>query len=316
MKFVRESADKICEPGIYFGANVCAHGSKPIAQFDDKDSHSFGLDLAVGHMKVSSPGKTHVSMDKEYERSLGYDEDNDNIYEGRLWKDKKIISFWDYPPPEDFEKVIKSIESELYDKEKIDLDIWNDPDWKVEVIISPEDGEPIWNTKFSSITPMEYHTKLIPVKNYGGSLNPERTEHEKSPLIKKKSSVPYGFGSKHPKSEDLNKWRMAKPFESFVPASLDESMEFERGKDPKKSLDLGLKGYMCSGCGEPTTENGENLPYDSELFKKTVELFKHSPNKIESSYCADCYYNDLASEEEQKQARFEENLRWWEENEL
>lgn len=324
MKIVRESADRICEPGIYFGVNICAHGAKPIANFDDEDSHSFGFDAATGHMKVSEAGKTHAHMDREYENSLGYDEDNDNIYEGRLWKNKKIISFWDYPPPEDFEKVIKSIESELYDKEGIDLDMWNNPDWKVEVIISPEDGKPIWNPDFSSIIPMEFHTKLIPLKNYGGSINPERSEHEKSPLLKKNHRVPSGFGSKHPKAENRAQWRIAKPFESLVPGSLEESMGFEKGQDPKKSMDIGLKGYMCNSCGEPTTETGENLPYDSEIFNKTVELFKKSPNKIHPTYCSSCYYNDLASEEEARQEQYEreeqsriareEDERWEQEN--
>lgn len=291
---IRESADRVCDPGIYFGANVCAQGAKTIAQFNDDDSHSFGLDLATGHMKVSSAGKSHAHMDKEYENSLGYNEDNDNIYEGRLWKNKKIISFWDYPPPEDFEKVIKSIESELSDKANIDLDIWNDPEWKVEVILSPEDGKPIWDTKFSSIIPMEYHTRMIPLKNYGGSINPERSEHEKSPLLKKNRRVPKGFGSKHPKAGDRAQWRMAQPFESFVPGSLEESMRFERGKSPKRTLDIGYKVHICKNCGKPTTETGENIDPESEEFEKAVKIAQKLPDKVEPSYCADCYYNDVA----------------------
>jgi hypothetical protein len=155
-------------------------------------------------------------------------------------------------------------------------------------------------------------------------LNPERTEHEKSPMIKKKRFVPPGWGSKHPKADDRAKWRMAKPFESLVPESLEESMRFERGKSPKKALDIGRKAYMCYVCRWPTNAEGENLPEGSEESEKTIDLFNQTPDKVENTYCSDCYYNDLAAEKEARQEQYEkeeqsrmdreEEERWEQEN--
>lgn len=57
-------------------------------------------------------------------------------------------------------------------------------------------------------------------------------EHIKSPLLKTKH-VPYGYGSKNPKYQDQRKWQMA--------SLTSESMNFERGKDPKDSMGIGNK---------------------------------------------------------------------------
>ena len=235
MKIIRESADTLCMPGTYIGPNQC-NNSKKIASFDDPDSHAFGIDRDHARMKVSKAGEDHVNMDKDYEQELGYDEYAENVHEGRLWKDKKIISFWDSPKPEHLEKIIRAIERELMRKEGIDLPMWDDPEWRIEIMISPEDGSPVYNSKISSILPIQYMTKYVPFGKYTGTMDPERVEHEKSPMEKKKRAVPAHVGSKRYGERKPLKWRQA-----LVPESLDEAMQFQRGGDAVKSMGLGLE---------------------------------------------------------------------------
>jgi hypothetical protein len=200
-------------------------------------------------MKVSKPGKSHASMDTEYETEFGWQDEYENLYEGRLWLNHKIITFWKYPPVDEFERIIKLIQNELKKKEGVDIDMLNDPEWKVEVILSPIDGKPSWDSSFSAIVPMQYSTVFLPLKKYGGSIETERVPHEASPLSPEKIArkTPEGIGSKHPKAADRAIWRMAKPFESFVSRSLDEAMEFERGQDPKEAIGIGLKNIKDLG---------------------------------------------------------------------
>ena len=228
MKIIRESADTLCSTGLYMGPTVCI-GGKKIAGYDSPDGYAFGLDRQQGKMKVSKAGESHASMDQEYETELGWEDEYENLYEGRLWLDHKVITFWKYPPVDEFEKIIKLIQEELKRKEGVDIDMWNDTTWRVEVILSPIDGKPSWDSNFSSIVPMQYSTVLLPLKQYGGSTEVKRVPHEASPMdpSRQGATVPHGFGSKHPKAESRAKWCMAKPFESFVPKSLEECGIFQ-----------------------------------------------------------------------------------------
>ena len=49
-------------------------------------------------------------------------------------------------------------------------------------------------------------------------------------------------------------------------------MNFERGLDPKKSMDIGIKVYRCGHCGNLTTDDGVPLPYNSEEFKQAQKI--------------------------------------------
>ena len=230
---VRESADTLCEPGLYFGPSTCAN-SRKIGQYDDIESHAFGIDTKSGHMKISKAGKSHAYMDEEYP---GYHEDVENAYEGRIWKNHKIITFWNYPKPEHFQRIIKAIEAELMDKEGIQLNIWDNPEWKVEVMISPIDGKPAYDTKISPLIPMNYSTEYIPLKQYGGSISPKRVKHADSPMDKKTRKV-HGGSKKYSKEKPLA-WRQA-----LVPESLEESISFERGQDVIKTMGLGKEAAI------------------------------------------------------------------------
>jgi hypothetical protein len=126
-------------------------------------------------------------------------------FSGRLWKNKKIISFWEYPDRKTYKFMIDGINKELeffYPKQK--FDIMNDPQWKVEIL--PEDIK-TWKDKGDS-----FKTRLIPLRDYMGSAKRSEEDlardHEKSPLLKQKK-VPKGWGSTHPKYKERRAWQLA-----------------------------------------------------------------------------------------------------------
>jgi len=81
---------------------------------------------------------------------------------GRIWLDQKYISFWKYPKSkEDFRRLIVNLEK------KLDIQIWNDPNWKVEILhkdnkyYDPNDVE--WDIK---MLPIDITPMVIPIKEY------------------------------------------------------------------------------------------------------------------------------------------------------
>ena len=145
--------------------------------FSDEDAHAFWYDDGVFH--IGPAGETHP-------------EGTRNTLSGRLWTDKKLISFWKYPDRETFFEAIDLL------SDKLGEDMIG---WEVEVI-----------DKNSWKQDDNYTSKLIPVAEYEGS--EERSElemgkeHIKSPLLKTKN-VPYGYGSRNPKYQERRKWQMA-----------------------------------------------------------------------------------------------------------
>jgi len=49
-------------------------------------------------------------------------------------------------------------------------------------------------------------------------------------------------------------------------------MKFERGLDPKKSMNIGVKIYRCGNCGSFISEDGSSL--SKEEFKKIKDKVK------------------------------------------
>jgi len=128
-------------------------------EYTDRDARAFGYKKEK--MLISKFGDTHYSMGLFLK------------YSGRIWKKNKVISFWEYPSVSKFKKVIQ-------DLEKITkLNIWNDPKWQLDV----EKSKAVMGT-------------LIPLKSYIGSGEVKRTKHADSPLIKGKTKVSAGWGSK------------------------------------------------------------------------------------------------------------------------
>ena len=275
-----ESPDIISLPELEYneyGEDIDANDWSP--EFGDPDSHPFWIQngqLVLGRVVSGHPEWSRSKVD---------------AYSGRLWKERKMISFWNYPDKKRFFDIIEGLSARLGREYNEEIDILGDPEWKVEVL--PQDKE-IWRPGMyvREENPKTFKSKLIPIKDYQGSAQRSKEDlgqkHVKSPMDKDKQENT-GFGSKKYGIDKPLAWRQA-----LVPESLD----FERGQDPKKALDIGQKGYMCGNCGAPTTEIGENIGPDSEEYQRILDLEVKTPEKVEKNYCADCYYNDRAREEE------------------
>jgi len=164
---------------------------KLLAHYDNIDAHPFWVE--DGNIEIKLARKYHL----EYVRRLP------NSYSGRLWKDSKIISFWQYPDVKTFNWIITELSRLLshYYKEKID--IYNDG-WLVEVI--PFDK---WHNDDEAFT-----SELVSVNDYKGSSqrNPKdlEQEHNISPLLKQKK-FRKGWGSDSKRYRDNRIWNMAAP---------------------------------------------------------------------------------------------------------
>lgn len=114
------------------------------------DAITFGFAKANNTL-YAEKGKIHVALAKKY--GLGKTR-YDFYYAGRLWLDSKIISFWDYPPKNNFFDLIKELEN------KLNVKILNN-NWLVEVYEDTYEGKSI----------------LIPVEKYMGEYyNPYEDE--------------------------------------------------------------------------------------------------------------------------------------------
>jgi hypothetical protein len=138
---------------------------------------------------------------------------NDRSYPGRMWLDRKIMTFWVYPDDVLFKSIIHKIEKEL------DIKIFNN-DWKIEVI-EKEDG--IKRRKDSediyvNSGDFEY-AKIIPLDDYAGSEDvPEERQimhlmnWKEKELARKIGKLHFGsFGSRKTAWDTPHniKWRQA-----------------------------------------------------------------------------------------------------------
>jgi hypothetical protein len=102
-----ESPDTMCANprptvgawGEYYDSWHCAIGDDKVASYDDADARAFGIidkvehygqKLNKGSFWMSTPGETHVISGR-----------HDYKFAGRIWLQKGIISFWEYPNPRD-----------------------------------------------------------------------------------------------------------------------------------------------------------------------------------------------------------------------
>lgn len=68
-------------------------------------------------------------------------------------------------------------------------------------------------------------------------------------------------------------------------------MNFERGLDPKKSMDIGLKIYRCGNCGSFTTEDGS--PISDEEFKKVKKIMDEIGDSKTELVHGDCCVHEF-----------------------
>jgi hypothetical protein len=199
-----ESPDEISLPNLTYNrfGEPMNNDMFKSPHFSDDDARAFWYE--DGNFHLGSAGQTHP----EGIRKEGF-------FSGRVWTDKKLISFWEYPAAEEFLILIADLEKEL-----------GQPilgkRWKVEVL----DGK--WRKEDN------FQTELVPIKDYQGSEQRSEEdlgkEHIKSPLLKDKK-LPQGWGSTHPEYQKRRAWQVA--------SMTSESLDFERGLEPKEAMNIG-----------------------------------------------------------------------------
>jgi len=206
-KMITEDAEIIKIPSIDDS------GDEMLAHYNSYDARAFGYisdhddyeEDEIGVMKIgrfSDDYHYELTYNKRGQRNTRYELD----YPGRLWYDKKLISFWVFPPKGEMKQVLSDIEqamSDLDDNYYEELN-FSDPDWRIEVI-SSNDYDESNPPKFWSRE--NYISELIPLEDYSGSeewdketlmkahtLSPQEKEQlRQSGLL---ASVPKGIGSR------------------------------------------------------------------------------------------------------------------------
>lgn len=133
-------------------------------------------------------------------------------YAGRLFYTSKVITFWEFPPKNKLEKVLKDIVKEfnrIKSKAHLNFSINFDSSWKIEIITSNK-GKQYFQSDEDDIDDIlwkGYKEKYIPIDSYVGSGNRNKEDlakqHILSPLLKKKKEVLPGWGSKFDKSKSM-----------------------------------------------------------------------------------------------------------------
>ena len=152
---------------------------------------------------LGPPRKVHEDIIRSPDFPLDYEKS----YSGRIWLDKKYIAFWTYPDPETFIEIIDELEIQFNSNQIKKVEIWDDPEFKVELHIREVKDKLGKGNRF--VHPKEYIGSESPPK--------EEQQHILSPIEKKNRSVPSGVGSKRYQTKRPLSWRQA-----MVSEHLDE----------------------------------------------------------------------------------------------
>jgi len=115
--------------------------------------------------------ESHPFLIKKLKEDTGYSENyikNHIRFQGRLYLEHKIITFWDYPNKKEFVDIINDLEKifqeEIYGQ---DTRIWND-DWKIEIFSKKIKGKRFYHPDYEKFEKSEINneTKLIPIEWY------------------------------------------------------------------------------------------------------------------------------------------------------
>lgn len=151
--------------------------------FTDSDSLAFGYYKGVMYVNKRFHGDHPDIQEMNLIRS-------DFKYPGRVWLKSKIISFWKYPTEKEFHDVILDIEN--------NSEMFFDDVWKVEVV---DDSSGTKESYFVGLDEFEGSPDW--------SIEEFKSDHEKSPLIKKKEkptyfkNIPLAWRQAKMKSESL-----------------------------------------------------------------------------------------------------------------
>ena len=146
-KLITENPDRITiktdDDGIITYDDIAVHY--------DLDAYPFGYlsKTTINKLKESEHGVNSeifiVGPKKSKHNEIYYDDILLNrkmySYPGRVWTDKKLISFWEYPDDKTFKKIIKELENHF--SNKFDKNFKIDDSWKVEVLVKKDNKERI-----------------------------------------------------------------------------------------------------------------------------------------------------------------------------
>lgn len=131
--------------------------------YTDKFAHPFGY--IDGKFLIGSGGETHGEL---------YFDRDEFDYPGRIFTKQKVITFWIFPNKEKFREIVNEL------SQKTGIDIWNDEDWRVEILFNNNTNSYVTkNSKgyeYDPFTKSEVQVKYIPIKEYTTSV--ERTNSE------------------------------------------------------------------------------------------------------------------------------------------
>lgn len=134
-----------------------------LAYYDDSDAIAFGY----------YDGKLYIGNDcSDYHCDLNYGDPGEREeleYPGRLWYEKKLISFYEYPSKEKLPKVLKDIKKEMYKINDIKID-WNDG-WLIEIYFPAFNKNYYWDDFEDDPDNYINDIKLVPISKYTGSKN-------------------------------------------------------------------------------------------------------------------------------------------------
>lgn len=225
MKIIKESPDEV------FGLDPEYQYYKKIAKFDNEDAFAFGI--ADGSMHISNVyGNSHSFLLPSKRMKELYIEKNTKFarllfdYPGRVWLDKKIISFWIYPTTkQELKELVNQIEEQFMSKHHMNVNIWNDKDFKIEVNNEQDLPDSLEKDNYGQWTKFSEKTSgLIPIKEFSGSNDASAEDMKDDHLRGNKKWVP-GYGSDKYSSEKPLAWRQA-----LVAESLDESIKLKNNK--------------------------------------------------------------------------------------
>lgn len=135
---------------------------------EQNDSYPFIVDEDnIGNVFVGNPGEYHYSFEGDINK-MGIN----SGYKGRIWLDSKIITFWNYPNDlNELKIILKALEESLLREQNVNVNILNNPKYKIEVFDNDkdEDGEVI------------EISKLIPINQFKGEkYEPPQIDHLRS----------------------------------------------------------------------------------------------------------------------------------------
>lgn len=173
-----------------------------------------------GKMRVGKLNGIHPSIKELYQDiPKAKNTRKEFEYPGRIWIKDKIVSFWEYPKNKtELIKILSDVENEFFKMAKRPITI-NPNDWYIEIVDKRLEGDNF--PEFYGEWADAEDALLIPISEYEGSdewsEEKKGKSHVQSPMKKLKKEIPYGFGSKNPKTKSLA-LKQAMYAESYYPS--------------------------------------------------------------------------------------------------